>query len=119
MHHTLIKLVAVWTHLCILTYVQGNRYNTNNGSLIFIGSSSFHHDDEDNLNFGGSDIADEYFKYCDEYYGSGSGSGYSSENEPGSASGSGYSSSGCVCCTPTLCLCDSIKAHSITHIIIL
>ena len=117
MHHTLIKLVVVWTCLCTLTYVQGNRYNTNNGSLIFIDSEYFH-DDEDNLNIRGSDIANKYFKHCDEYYGSGS--GYSSEDKPDS--GSGYSSSGCVCCTTTLCLCDSIQdalhhAHNDTVIL--
>ena len=105
MHHILIKFVVVWAHLHAFTSVQGNRYNTNNESVIFIDSKSFHHDDEDNLNFRGNDVVDEYFKYCDEYCGSGS--GCSSENKPGS--GSSYSSSGCVCCTPILCLCDSIQ----------
>ena len=106
MYHPLIKLVVVWAHLFAFTSVQGNTYNTNNGSLIFIDSKSFHHDDvEDNLNFRGSDIADEYYKCCDEYYENGS--GYSSENK--SEIGSGYSASGCICCATTLCLCASIQ----------
>ena len=103
-----MKLVLVWTHLYALTSVQGHRINANNESLIFIDSKYFHHDDDEDIR-GSGDVADEYFQYCDEHYESGS--GYLSQNE--SESRSGYSLSGCVCCTTTLCLCDSI--HNAVH----
>ena len=107
MCHTLIKLVLVWTHLYALTSVHGQRINANNESLIFIDSKYFHHDGDEDIR--GSDVADEYFQYCDEHYDSGS--GYLSQND--SESRSGYPLSGCICCTTTLCLCDSV--HNAVH----
>ena len=107
MHHTLfIKVFIVWMHLNTLKCIQGNRFNTSNGSLIFIDGGLFHYHSgtKDTLliEVRDSDVANEYFKYCDE-----NGSAYSSDNE--SESRSGYSSSGCICCTTTLCLCDSVQ----------
>ena len=100
----------MWTHLYTLTSVQGHRINANNESLIFIDSKYFHHAYDDDEDIRGSDVADEYFQYCDEHYDSGS--GYLSQND--SASGSGYSLSGCICCTTTLCLCDSVH-NAVNH----
>ena len=108
MHHTLIiiKVLIVWMHLNTLKCIQGNRFNTRNGSLIFIDGGSFHYHigAEDSLLIvvRDSDVSNEYFKYCDEIR-----SAYSSDNE--SERGSGYASSGCICCTTTLCLCDSVQ----------
>ena len=106
-HHTSIKLMIVWTCLSVLacTYAQGNRYNASSGSLIFIDSESHLYDNvEDDRN---SDMENEYFKYCDEYYETGSGSLVDDESD----SGSSYSLiiTRCICCTATLCLCDSIQ----------
>ena len=101
MCHTLIKFALVWTHLYALTSVQGNTINANNGSLIFVDSNYFHHDNMDNIR--GSDVADEYFQYCNEHYENRS--GYLSQNESESLV---IQSIGCICCTTTLCLCKSI-----------
>ena len=106
MHYTLIiKALIVWTHL--YTCIQGNRFNTSNGSLIFIDGYPVHYDIvvvEDTLlvERRDSNVANEYFKYCDEIE-------LIDSPESKSESGSVYSVSGCICCTTTLCLCDSIQ----------
>ena len=106
MHHTLIiKALIVWTHL--YTCIQGNRFNTSNGSLIFIDGYPVHYDIivvEDTLlvERRDSNVANEYFKYCDEIE-------LVDSHESKYESISVYSSSSSVCCTTTLCLCDSIK----------
>ena len=107
-NYRVIILLFVYTHLCTLTYIQGNRFSNNNGSLIFIDSKPIYYDNfEDSLKFTDSDMANEYFRYCDE-----SGSDYLSDNT--SEREYGYNVSGCICCTTTLCLCHSVQ-YAINH----
>ena len=97
MYHIIIKFlqVTVLIFLPTLTYIYGNKFNISDGSLIFVNSESlfYYHD---NLKFKDDDIVNDYLKYCDDYQ-------YHS-------TGSGYSISDCICCTATMCLCDSLQS---------
>ena len=106
MHHMIIELVVLWIcGLATLTYVQGNRFNIAKETLIFVDSESLYCDDSNNLKLKESDTVNDYFKYCDDYYNS-SGSGYMYNMSDNAYT---YFFGNCICCTVTLCLCDSME----------